>query len=588
MLPSAGYETPPIVSADGLVVTPITEDGCQPVTFDFRDSPGSPRLKREMVAAFAKACSATGTLRRPRSWKTSASILRRFLAFTAEGSSPLLSVQQITPGVWAQWMLAQRADQMKDVSRRLLLLADGLPQATRTAIEVRRKRRLPAPSPSYTMAQFKRIRSAALRTVSETEVRIDAGTKLLRQWRAGEIAEGSGDWRVGWLLDELSTTGDLPRYPSGPFHHEVKRILRTLPEQFLSLLHMLYPSPTDLGAMAAALICEQGWNLSVLQEMNIPDQRPDGGVSDVAIHRTEVVKQRRPRSKRFASNNLVDLGPGTAGRVMAQVLAITDHARQSMAAQGLATRRLLVARRCSKNGHHEPVWSLGPSSSSVSDWSLTLNQSGHGLDVGTLSARTLRRSHQVLYGGTRQNSQRVHEDVYLLRDEHIRQETAPDAVAQGLRDAVDHASTTLRMRMLTPQRYSGHGTDRAGISASQFADIEAGRLDTATGACLDFEHSPFTPAGPCSASFLLCFGCPNAIAVPRHLPRIIYLHDALTSLRSAVSAAVWDTDWKQHNARICDLLHTNTSDAERGQLRDKVTDGDRRLVDNMLQRRLDA
>src|SRR5262249_3570370 len=47
-----------------------------------------------------------------------------------------------------------------------------------------------------------------------------------------------------------------------------------------------------------------------------------------------------------------------------------------------------------------------------------------------------------------------------------------------------------------------------------------------------------------------CFACGNAVAVPRHLPRIIYLHEAMTALRSALSPAAWSLDWAQHHARV--------------------------------------
>ena len=79
-------------------------------------------------------------------------------------------------------------------------------------------------------------------------------------------------------------------------------------------------------------------------------------------------------------------------------------------------------------------------------------------------------------------------------------------------------------------------------------------------------------------SFLLCFACPNALATDRHLPRIVYLHDVLTGLRSTVDPAVWQVDWAAHHARITDLLNTHTSPAERSVLCGRVSDTDRALV----------
>lgn len=115
-----------------------------------------------------------------------------------------------------------------------------------------------------------------------------------------------------------------------------------------------------------------------------------------------------------------------------------------------------------------------------------------------------------------------------------------------------------------------------------------GALDTAVAACTDFEHSPFTPSGPCAVSFLLCFACPNAVATGRHLPRIVYLHQALEGLRSAVDTATWTADWAEHHGRIADLVSAHTTEAGRAALRAQLTDHDRGLIDRMLDRRLDS
>jgi hypothetical protein len=84
------------------------------------------------------------------------------------------------------------------------------------------------------------------------------------------------------------------------------------------------------------------------------------------------------------------------------------------------------------------------------------------------------------------------------------------------------------MRMLLD---AGPGQPAAGAAGQQQA-LADGTLDTATGTCLDFTNSPFgTPGQPCTASFLDCLACPNAVATRRHLPRLAWLHRALDELR---------------------------------------------------------
>lgn len=335
--------------------------------------------------------------------------------------------------------------------------------------------------------------------------------------------------------------------------------------------------------------------------MDVPDQHPNADADDgdghgdgPVVQRVATVKRRRPRHRRHASNNLVDVGPGSAGRVMRQVLAITAPARATLAELGTPTGRLLVARRharyehLSRFSHGDPVLL----EEAIARWSRhadLVTAAGPGVRV---SPRRLRRTVQVFYGGPRHNARSTHENVYLLRDAQVRAESA-DVVTQGLSDAVDHAVARVRMRLIRAGDGQHHVDPedlaaRAGIPLATSRRVVAGQADTATGACVDFAHSPFTPSWPCTVSFLLCFACPNALATDRHLPRIVYLHDAISALRSAVDPAVWRVDWAAHHARVTDLLDTHTSPAERTVLRGRVSDTDRRLVDAMLTRRLDG
>ena len=116
----------------------------------------------------------------------------------------------------------------------------------------------------------------------------------------------------------------------------------------------------------------------------------------------------------------------------------------------------------------------------------------------------------------------------------------------------------------------------------------SGQWDTALASCTDYEHSPFTPAGPCAVSFLLCLACPNAVATARHLPRLVHLHDALEQLRGSVPGSVWDLDWAPHWSRLTDLLDRHTTIDERSNARRQLTDTDRAIIDAVLTRRLQA
>jgi hypothetical protein len=503
--------------------------------------------------------------------------------------------------VWREWQLSVGGGPFGDVGLvRRLLREVALPAATKAVVEARSRKPPRGQVASYTFEEFRLIRDAARRAVTTAETRIGEGAQLVEDWRAGRLDPDSVQGRWGRLLDQISLTGEFPFVVHGLGPDAVNRATGGLVRTSTEALRRLYPSYQEVAAAAVLLICHEGWNTATLAEMDVPDQHPntdadsDESGDGPVVQRVATVKRRRPRHRRHASNNLVDVGPGSAGRAMRQVLAITAPARATLAALGIPTARLLVARRHARY-ERLPRFSHGDAAlleDAIARWSrhagLT-TAAGAGVRV---SSRRLRRTVQVFYGGPRHNTRSTHENVYLLRDAQVRAEST-DVVAQGLSDAVDHAVARVRMRLIRAgggQRNVDPETlaARAGIPVATARRVAAGQADTATGGCVDFEHSPFTPSGPCAVSFLLCFACPNALATDRHLPRIVYLHDAMTGLRSALDPAVWRADWAAHHARVTDLLDNHTSAAERPVLRGWVSDTDRRLVDAMLARRLDG
>ncbi|WP_410628201.1 hypothetical protein [Amycolatopsis sp. cmx-8-4] len=577
-------------------MTATGEDGEALGTLDFRAALGPQELRREAVAGFARMCSSTGTWVRYTTCEKYGNLLKRFLAFMGGLDDPPVRVAEITPGMWSQWLLSGESAGEDSCSavRRILVKTEALAPDTQAAAAAARARRTRVSKQveAYTLAEFKLIRATARRAADQIERRIDAGLTLLARYRAGELTAASADGHLGALLDQVARTDDLDRGDGGRLTKRAALACKKVPGGYGSVLEMLFPSGLEVGALAVLLICEEGWNLSVLETMNIPDFRPDGAVGDVEIHRAATLKHRRPAGSKHASNTLVDLGEGSAGHALRQVVTITTEARACMQRLGSPTPRLLVGRRVNSPGPGRAHWVVGTTKNSIEDWSETLaleSPLGGQLKV---SAVRLRRTHQALFGGPRQNTQRTHEDVYLLRNATVRADSG-EVIAAGLQNAVDHAAATVKMRLLQSSPHPDQDelaalADQAGLPVEGVHQLVNGDLDTATGACRDFEHSPFTPAGPCSASFLLCFACDNGLAATRHLPRITYLHDALSALRSVVGPAVWATDWATHYSRVTDLLNSLATAAERAALRGQLTDRDRDIIDQVLDRRLDT
>jgi hypothetical protein len=594
-LPPAGYRRPDLLDEGGLVVRVVGEGGRDNGTYDFRDAPGAEALRCELVAAFARAASSTGDWSSRRTLIGRASGLRRFLRFAANRTPAVTCVPEITPAVWREWVLFVGGAPANNNRMRSLLRYAALPAETRALVDARNIHPRPALRlGSYSVEEFRLIRTAARRTVDAACRRIDVGVGLLADGQAGRLDADSEQGRWAVLLQQISLTGGFPWTVYAGGYRDMPKATRDLVGTSSAAWMRLYPTVVEVGAAAVLLICHEGWNLSTVAEMDVPDQRPNGeaGSGEVAVHRVATVKRRRPRQRRHASNNLVDTGAGSSGRVMAQVVAMTAPARTTLAGLGEPTGKLLIGhRRCDTgagwfdhgNAVHLEDW--------IGRWS---RQAAVSTLAGTpvvVSAQRLRRTVQVQFGGPRHNTAATHENVYLMRDPRVRAESA-DVVAEGLHNAVDHAVRQVAMRLVRHPAGGDAGSatalaTQANIPVTVAEQVHAGTLDTPTGACLDFEHSPFTPTGPCAVSFLLCFACPNALATDRHLPRIVHLHEAMTTLRSTVDAAVWNADWAQHHQRVSDLLDTHTSPAERRALHGQVTDIDRELINAMLTRRLD-
>lgn len=348
----------------------------------------------------------------------------------------------------------------------------------------------------------------------------------------------------------------------------------------------LFLTGPEAFALAVLLVASEGWNRSVLHRMHVPGHDPAVGDDGFDIQLVEIHKRRRPVRLRYTSNNLVDTGPDSPGRLMRHAIEATELARQTLELLGRPTDQLLVSRR---TGTPDDPFCLGiPGPSVVARWSI---DAGLSTPKGTplrVSLRRIRRTVQVLIRKQpAQNTEETHDSVYMLRDPASRAE-AQQTIAQGLTDALDHAHTVVKMRIML-----GDNANEL-IELSDDPDlaraIQRGDMDTATTACADFFDSPFTdePGHPCTASFLWCLCCENAIVTRRHLPRLVYLHRGLNELRGTVDQAVWDQDWREHFHRLHLLLAEHTTTAEQAVALRAISDTDRTLIDRLLHRRLDT
>ena len=572
-VPGGGYARPSRRADHGLSVRCSTEDGARSRTFSFATVTGPESLTRELVDAFEVMTGPAGTWRRPSTWTEGAQAIRYLLRHLATRRPQPKSIADLTPARWATLVLSGPAGRCyADALRPLLLTCQTLPPQTRAVLTRRQNRRRAAPpQSSYSAAELRRIRVAATHTVQNAARRLAHAERLIADTR-NPAADNPG---LAECLTHLARTGALPRTASGAYLHP--RALRAAGGP-IPTIGMVFPTVAEMGALAVLLAATLGWNAGVIFEMRVPTERPDDHDQDLPTLTAALDKPRRPIVARHTTNTLVDAGPGSSGRVMNLAIEMTHTARTVLAAQVSPTDRLLVTRR-DKTGRDGRLFTLGVPQAAVGYWSASAGLlDDHGAPLA-ITLQTLRRTVIVLRGA-RQHSDTTHERTYLSRDRRVREESR-DVVEEGTGNAVAHAHAT--MRLLTDTDDGPDGRIAGGRTA-----LTSGRRDTALGSCTDYEHSPFTPAGPCAVSFLLCLACPNAVATARHLPRLVHLHDALEQLRGSVPGSVWEADWAAHWSRLTDLLDRHATIDERSNARRQLTDTDRAIIDAVLSRRLQA
>ena len=589
-LPANGYTRPASLDASSLVVTVFAENGESDGVFDFARLPGALPLRTALARALDTRSGPGGTWRSGRTAHSGYYAARDFLTHI-EGLSELPeSIQDITPGVWASWRMSLPATnygaEQQGRMRQLLLTVPELPAATAKALGRRIGSRT-APTPvSYSIEEFDVIRRAAARTFTAALHRIRRNRDHLRHWYAGDFPTGSPDYLIGEALDCVLRTGNVPVVGSRPGKRVVRQPYRRLLGGAVAekTWARLFLTPEEGFALAVLLVASEGWNRSVLHQMAVPEHDPAVG-EEFDIHLVEVHKARRPVRLRYTTNNLVDTGVDSPGRLMSRAIEATELARQTLDLLGAPTDRLLVSRYRSptKSLFHLGVPELEVGKRCGHRGALLHTTDSRPVDV---SLQRLRRTVQVrIRKQPGQNSTRTHESTYILADPATR-EDATGVVAQGLTDAVEHARaiTTIKMVLGDDAEVLTELADHPELARA----VLSGQLDTATAACTDFHHGPSDePGQPCTASFLLCLACPNAVATRRHLPRLVYLHRALRQLRATLDATIWELDWREHHDRLDSLLTSHTTPAEQDVAVRGISDHDRALIDDFLRRRFD-
>jgi hypothetical protein len=550
------------------VVVTVTNQAGYPKAFDFGELPVARPMQRSLGRAFAVLS---------RGWTSHQSAaacwskIQVFAEFLSQLEGPPDDLDGLTVAMLRSWRVRHIGTntgkgvlvEVRQVLRKDPHLAGG-PVAEELA------RRIPRPTPSkqgYEEAERDRVVLAAQRQFRSAWLRIEENTRHLSRWRAGDMAEGSSEWRLGEVLDHLARTGDVPHttHPSG----------RTTPTHYWLLggrgpavtWGRLFLTRRELTALAVLLTDRFAWNLSVYDRLPAPTTTPSAGETDTVTYQVKIEKRRAGRGRWFSTENITDSGADSAGRLITQALEATSHGR-ALASHLKPGHDLLMTahahQRDPLHRHLDRPAPVGPMIFGVSPQMAQKWAGDHGL--GGSPFQRMRRTTVTGEGRPLQHTRGTHESVYVLPDRRV-QRASRDVFEAGAREALELA--------------------QAAVFGGKITDVPDPEHEvTGTVDCEDQEASPWpAPEGGCGADFLLCLACPNAHVHPGHHPRLAHLHQQVLSLRSVLDDRAFREGWTAHLQRLEDLRGKVGLAAWSGALA-RVTDTDRTVVQLLVKKDL--
>ncbi|MEU1941976.1 hypothetical protein ABZ554_05890 [Streptomyces sp. NPDC020125] len=576
------------------------------VRFDCSDLPVSGPVRDWLVRRLAEQAGARSGVKRAKSFRTGYQVVRDFAQALAQCAPPPEQPADITAEhIRAFTSRYEDPQTRRTCVTRLRTALRGCTELTETARRELFETRLPVKQVSeqvtaYSEGDWQQIMTALRRDVRLCRDRIRGGLRLLEQFRAGALEQGSAEAELGGLLDSFATSGDLPRGRDGGGTPEVKRHGGVVP-----VMRMLSLSQQEASAFALLLAALTAENLGTVAKWPAVYRRADGGAGAPSVALVEQRKPRRgpEREHRVAAvedlpvslSSVLDQAYGDEPlfhsplRVYDLLLELTAPARWITGSTGA-----FVNRRVGDRGGQGSCWS---DEIRIERWARSrgfppVTRDGEqglpGIDV-----RRIRQTALEIQRHPVSHSRNTLRDHYLRRSRTVR-EQSQQVVAEALQEQVAKARTAAEVVVL-PSRLLSLATrdpDTAAAEAQLAPEVlksmASGERDTGVVACRDHRESPHTAAGEaCPASFLNgCLNCVNARALPHHLPVQTALYDRLAALRPNLDPPVWEARYAKPLAQLRDIL-THYSAAEQNEARASVTDRHQAMISALLDGRTD-
>ncbi len=607
-LPSGSWQPPQrglVPEAGGTLVRFVVESGEQSKTYDFSVCEVAPELQQWLARCLSRRI---GTARTP--IKRLSAAENYFGALC--GFARILSRQQPAPtrpeelaGTHVRAFVEHYDDQPKRQHsafkqlRSVLRNDPELPEDARQALfDVRVKEPEVIRPGAYTDDDWQAIMTAARRDVRLARERIEAGQRLLARWRGGDPTLSRQDAERGALLDIFDRTGDLPRQPGGKGNH-TNAVLRAGGFRHLAAsLCLTRPEATAFGLLLTALTQE---NFGTIAAWPAAHFHPEGAREDERVVLVEESKPRRGPEREHmiaALEYLPDevaelLGAGAEEsrlmrsplRLYLLLLSLTELSRR----HGGTSAAFAVL------NHRVGRWGVGVRAGDVRLWARShgfpaarhATPGRPGVDTDRIRQTALeRRRHPVAH------SRHTHNDIYLKGSSTV-QADSRKVVGAALRQEVAKARVVQSVPVFTAEFVAwarenlAEAAAQSGLEPRTLKDLLDAQRDTAAVACVDHLASPVAePGQPCTASFLLCLTCENARALPHHLPVQMAVRDGIVQRRPHLDPPVWRARFSAPQQQLEEIIDHFT-EAEHQQARDDLTVDQQRLVDDLLDGRLD-
>ena len=573
-------------------------------------------LQGDMASAFVKRTAPGAGLSSLATMSASFHTAKRFLRFLSAAGNPVARITDLRSHHIDEFIesvggLAKARAELQQL-RSLLRHFDNLPaEVSERLSDVTPRAVIPSDKSSYSRDEFRRIADAARSDLRAAAARIRGNRAELERFRSGDVDDPT---RRLELLDIVDATGSLPRYPPkpgghvGPVHWWVQTGGYGSVGDIMSWSHL---TCLELVSAAVLLAVMTGENPTVVMEVPASHLRADGH-TDTGKPAVSILETLKPRRGKRAYMNLVlsDVPdwisiPSEADHVSARdqlhtpfglyalLHELTDRSR---AITGID--RLLVGYhrsgsfgsglRALRNHQWFALWSdhhrITPDDSAAQPDSARP-------EALKVTLWRLRLTYLQLHQKPVAHTEATLVNDYLSRDRASLGDYRR-VVADALREEVGKARARGVMEVLSKDEIDSENWEivgaRHGVDADTLRRMAAGRLDTVMNSCVDNRNGPFGSAGEtCTASFMLCLGCPCARALPRHLVVQVLVFDRLTAKRSELTPLSWVKRFGVAHAQLQDLLSQHDS-IDITSARESATEAQIAMVESFVSRELDV